>query len=121
MVRNDDILVAEGSHFAIQFAERDSGKKLAKEFWEQLDGRTQTRFLVLFQRLCDTGRLSSPDQWRKVDDGVREFKRSGYRIFAFRAGDVWYLTNGFKKSKKKKRQSEAIRQAVRIKNECMAR
>ncbi len=120
MVRNDDILVVKGSHFAIKFAERDSGKNLAKEFWEQLDGQTQRRFLVLFQRFCDTGRLSSPDQWRKVGDGVREFKRSGYRIFSFRDGNAWYLTSGFKKSTKK-RQNEAIKQAMRIRDEHMAR
>jgi hypothetical protein len=120
MDSSGDRIVTAGALFSVRYAVRASGKRPAEEFLGSLDRKAQMRLFLLMQRLCDCGRITNKQQFRKLRDEIWEFKRGSHRLFAYREDSVWYLTNGFCKSTKKL-QDAAIEQAIRIRSEQIAR
>lgn len=70
----------------------------------------------LFELLSQTGRISNPEKFKKLEGDLWEFKSFQTRIGTFRHGRTWYLTGGFIKKRDHWPASE-IQKANRIRLE----
>jgi phage-related protein len=109
---NDD-LVCDGAWGSIRYAKLPDGSMPAKEYLESLDEKDLTRVIALMQRMADVGRICNTEQFRKLDDGIWEFKRGPVRILCFQRGNGWVLTHGYKKQSQRLPASE-LKRAKRI-------
>ena len=66
--------------------------------------------------MAEHGTVRNPEQFKPVQGKIFEFKKHQIRVFCFREGDRWLLTNGYKKKKTKLDQGE-IDRAERIMGE----
>lgn len=78
------------------------------------------RLVALFRRVAEHGDAPNPEQFKHVQGKLFEFKKHQIRVFCFRHGDSWILTNGYKKKEDRLRPAK-IRQAERIMGEHLAR
>ena len=111
-------VVASGPHGTIECAVRVNGKMEAREFLESAECK---RYLYALAACFHEIVNSNPD-----DDEVRpkplkktrisEFKKGQVRIFCYRDGTAWVLTNGFLK-KSEKTPPGLIERAERIRME----
>ena len=97
----DDLILAEGWWGSVQYAVRSSGKSEAKSWFEKQKPKVQSQFDHLFRRIAQTGLISNKELFRKLKDGIFEFKRGGNRIACFRVENTWFLTHRFPKASDK--------------------
>jgi Phage derived protein Gp49-like (DUF891) len=89
-----------GIRFTVIYAIRTDESIPALDFFEGLDRQWQARFLTLYTRLGDTGRISNPEQFSKFGDDFWEFKAFRYRMPCYyREGKQVVITHGFIKKK----------------------
>lgn len=117
---DDKKVVARGSLRTIAYATGANGSMPAKDLIEGLDESDQRKIAALFQRMADQGKVANREQFKKVEDDLFEFKKHQTRVFCFRRGNTWFLTNGYRKKKKKLDPSEVAR-ARRIRGEHVQR
>lgn len=116
----DSTIVVRGNLRTIEYAIRANGSMPAKEFIEGLSVPDQAKILVLFRRMADKGDVPNREQFKLVEGKIFEFKKQQIRVFCFRKGDRWLLTNGYKKKRDKLDRSE-IDRAQRIMQEHLER
>ena len=85
-------------------------------FLEELPEKERMRFVTLFQRMADTGRIHNEEQFKKEQDKIYAFKRGQMRIGSFQIEERWLLTHGFIKKCSRWPKAELDR-AERIMNE----
>ena len=106
-----------GVRLKVVFAIRDDESIPARNFFDGLDRQWQARFLTLYTRLGDTGRISNPEQFSKFGDDFWEFKAFQVRMICyFLPGRRVVVTHGFAK-KKDAFDKREIRRAEAIKSE----
>lgn len=116
----DSNIVVRGNQRTIEYAIRTNGSMPAKEFIESLDDSDQRKMAALFDRMAQHGTVPNPKQFKFVRGKIFEFKKHRIRVFCFRKGDRWLLTNGYPKKKDKLDQGE-IDKAERIMREHLER
>lgn len=76
--------------------------------------------MALFTRMGDHGKIHDEEKFKHEQDKLYAFKIFKARIYCFRDGNDWVLTNGcFKKSNKA--DPNEIARATRIMNEAINR
>ena len=116
----DRPIVVRGSLRTIEYAVCANGSMPAKDFIESLDESGQRKMATLFDRMAKHGNAPNPKQFKPVRGKIFEFKKHQIRVFCFRKGDRWLLTNGYKKKTDKLDQGE-IDRAERIMREHLER
>ena len=116
----DSSIVVYGNQRTIEYAIRTNGSMPAMEFVEGLSDSDQTKMAVLFDRMAQHGNAPNPKQFKPVRGKIFEFKKHQIRVFCFRKGDRWLLTNGYKKKRDRLDQGEVDR-AERIMGEHLER
>ena len=120
MAQTPDHLVIEQGSISVAFLVDPSGGSAAKDFLESggVTSQDKARLAYLFKKMASQGVLKNIEHFRKLEGRkeVHEFKANQARVFAFRDGNCWYLTNGVVK-KKDKHQPADIDRAERIWNE----
>ena len=116
----DRPIVVRGSLRTIEYAMRANRSTPARDFIEGLDESDQRKIAVLFRRMADKGNVPNREQFKCVRGRIFEFKKHQIRVFCFREGDCWLLTNGYKKKKDKLDRSE-IDRAERVMQEHLER
>lgn len=116
----DILLVTRGGKLNICYAVSANGASPAKEFVQGLDLADKAKIAALLQRLANCGTISNAEQFKHVEDSIWELKKHQIRLFCFRDGDSWFLTNGYKKKQDRLNRTE-IDRANRIMNEHKAR
>jgi Phage derived protein Gp49-like (DUF891) len=118
----DTNLAYRGLHFSIVFAIRNDGTRPALEFFRDLDARWQARFLTLYTKLGDTGRIPNTEQFSKFGDEFWEFKAFRYRMPCYYGADKHVvITHGFVKKKEGSAPRQEQDRAKSIKQEHDAR
>jgi hypothetical protein len=97
--RDDRLVAVTGTVFGIEYAVGEDGVPPAKEFIDALDEGDQRKLAVLFKRMADHGSVPNREQFKQVRGPLFEFKKHQIRVFCFRSGSRWVLTNGYKKKK----------------------
>lgn len=92
-------IAVQGAMRTIEYAVRADGSMPAKVFIESLIIAEQSMLAALFKRMADCGTVPNREQFKQVRDKVFEFKKHQIRVFCFRVGNTWVLTNGYKKKK----------------------
>ena len=113
-------VVVRGTMRTIEYAICANGSMPAREFIEGLDDSDQRKLAVLLRRMAEHGSVPNREQFKHVQGKLFEFKKHQIRVFCFRHGDSWILTNGYKKKEDRLRPAK-IRQAERIMGEHLAR
>ncbi len=72
--------------------------------------------MALFSRMGDMGKIHDEEKFKHEQDKIYAFKIHQSRIYCFRDGNDWVLTNGCFKKRNKADPTEIVR-AVRIMNE----
>ena len=107
-----------GQQFTIVYAIRNDDSIPAQDFFEALDRQWQARFLTLYTRLGDTGRISNPEHFSKFGNDFWEFKAFRYRMPCYHCeGRLVVITHGFTKKKEGRAPEQEIDRAERIQNE----
>lgn len=90
-----ETVIARGSKRRISFAKLSSGTSPAEDSWVGLSAKQQAPFRVLFEELCDHGRIRNKGRYKRLDGEIWEFKANGVklRIGCFTVGETTYLTN----------------------------
>ena len=113
-------VVAQGLHGRIEFAVRDNGAKEAEDFLRSPGCRPYvTGLATRFQAIVDNGDIDGVRP-KFLRDGIHEIIKGQARIFCFKDGDSWRLTNGALK-RGNKAQDRDIDRAVTITREDRAR
>jgi hypothetical protein len=87
-----------GSKLTVEFAKLTNGPMPGLDFLVALEDRWQARLRALFERLGEFGRITNPEQFRKVRDGFWEFKCFQIHMLCyFRPGGHVVITHGFTK------------------------
>jgi hypothetical protein len=107
-----------GGRFTIVYAIRGDESIPALDFFDGLDRQWQARFLTLYTRLGDTGRINNTDQFSKFGDDFWEFKAFRYRMPCYyREGRKVVITHGFIKKKEGRAPEQEKRRAEDIQAE----
>jgi hypothetical protein len=89
-----------GICLTVVYAIRADDSIPALDFFDGLDRQWQARFLTLYTRLGDSGRISNLEQFSKFGEGFWEFKAFRYRMPCYyREGRQVVITHGFIKKK----------------------
>ena len=115
----DSNIVVRGTSGRSNTRSEPTGRCQPRSSWKGSDS-DQTKMAVLFDRMAQHGDAPNPKQFKPVRGKIFEFKKHQIRVFCFRKGDRWLLTNGYKKKKDKLDQSEVAR-AERIMGEHLER
>lgn len=117
----DRAMVVHGAMRTIEYAVCSNGAMPAKAFIEtELSQAEQLKLVVLFRRMADHGNIPNREQFKAISGDVFEFKKHQIRVFCFRQGNRWLLTNGCKKKRDRLDPNE-IRRAKRIMTEHLQR
>lgn len=122
----DEQIVLKGSAATIAYAMDAKGEMPAKAFFEDTKGKdapsAQERAGLeqAFMVMAEHGTIRNDQQFKKERGEIYGFKKYQARVAAFRVGDTWFLTHGFKKKKDKWPEKELDR-ANRIRGEHMNR
>lgn len=119
MVERNDNIVYRGKLISVVWAVDANQKMPAKEFWEVLARKVQTKLMARFMQLADEGRIHNTNHFKKLQPTVLwEFKARVWK-FHFRMLSFFYddstvvITSGFKKMTDRCPPSETKR-ALRI-------
>lgn len=121
----DEQIVLKGPAATIVYAMDAKGNMPAKEFLDKAgkDRPTDQELAGLhqaFKVMAQQGQIRNPDQFKKERGEIYGFKKYQARLAAFRIGNIWYLTHGFKKKKDQWPEAEFDR-ANRIRTEHLNR
>jgi len=98
---SDNIVVARGNWGRVEYAERSDGSVPARVFVRSLTDSDGAKLHALFKMMADQGRISNRTKFRQVEDDLFEFKAHQLRVSCWRAGNCWYLLDGFVKKQDK--------------------
>lgn len=108
------IPAARGRWGTVEWAIDARGRKPGCEFFERLGESDQAKVLALFRLLADTGQIRNREKFKKVVDGLFEFKSFQLRFFGdFRPGYRFIVASGVRK-KQHRADPADIRVALRI-------
>lgn len=114
-------VVYSGREFSIEYAVCLNEAMPARDFIEgQLNEREQRQLMALFTRLGDIGEIRNPQQFKKLEGKLWEFKRHQIRVACFQQGHRWILASAFRKKRDNWPRQE-IERAQRIMQEHLAR
>jgi len=116
----DSPVVVCGAWGTIEYAVCLNGSMPAKKFIESLDISEQAVLTPLFERMANHGTIPNRQQFKIVRREIFEFKKQQFRVFCFRKGNRWFLTNGYRKKKNQLDPNE-IRRAKRVMAEHLER
>lgn len=107
--------VVKGPCRRVQWARDRNGSYPGFEFYNSLDEEEQAKALGLFRRLADSGRIQNKQQFKKLEEGLWEFKpTSQVRLFGdHRPGGRFLVAYGVKKKKWKHSRSD-LNKAQRV-------
>jgi len=114
------VVVVRGAMRTIEYAVCINESSPARDFIESLNESDQRKLVALLGRMAEHGNVPNKEQFKHVDGKLFEFKKHQIRVFCFRDGDSWILTNGYKKKEDKLRPAK-IGQAKRIMEEHLTR
>jgi phage-related protein len=108
----------KGRSCNLDFACCRDGSQPAKEFVDGLEVKDRTKFEALLRQLSDTGTLWNKQKFKKLqgDSGIWELRAGDYRLFCFKSGRTWFLTNGFRKDTNRT-PPQQVKLAIRVMNE----
>lgn len=110
-------VVVQGLHGSVIYARLPDGTSPSREFFNSLSIGERTKFLSIFSSLLNNATLrhNNRQQFRQVEGELFEFKRNDLqmRIFAFRAGKVWYLIRGLSGKKEDALPPGEVKRALR--------
>jgi|HubBroStandDraft_5_1064220.scaffolds.fasta_scaffold52909_3 hypothetical protein len=107
-----------GALFTIEYAKRRDGSMPGLDFFNEAEVRWQARLIILFKLLADTGRIRNLEQFRKIAEGLFEFKAFQVRMPCyFRPDQRVVITHGFRKKKEGATPRQEIERAAQIKAE----
>jgi len=112
---HDHDVVAKGPCRTIHFAREKNGNCPALEFYESLSKDEQAKALALFKRLADSGSIHNREKFKKLEDGLWEFKPTSQVRFIgdFRPRGRFFVSLGVRK-KKDRHSSSDLDRARRI-------
>ena len=116
---NKSKLVYDGKVFKIEFFVTESGKVPAEEWLESLTEKQQAKFVALFMRFGDLGKIWNERKFKHLSgtDQIFEFKVDSGRVLSFFFyGKRLVLTHGFSKKSAKTPKKE-IEMAEKFKQE----
>lgn len=122
----DEQIVLKGPAATIAYAVDAKGDMPAKAFLDNSKGKDAPSPQELaglqqaFNVMVEHGTIRNSEQFKKERGEIYGFKKYQARIAAFRVGDTWFLTHGFKKKKDKWPERELDR-ANRIRDEHLKR
>lgn len=123
---SEEQVVVRGLARTVAYATDGCGEMPAQVFLETTKGKQapsqqeRAGLFHLFRLMAEKGSISNPEQFKKERGEIFGFKKYQARVAAFRVGNVWYLTHGFKKKKNRWNPSD-LERADRIRTECMKR
>lgn len=108
------IIVTRGECFTVECAILKNGSSKSRKFLKSLEKKKRAKISSVIQRYADFGHINNPEQFKKVEGKLWEFKAFQVRIFMYHcAPKTIALTHGFHK-KKDKIPSSQIKRAERI-------
>ena len=91
----------------MEWAETRAGKRPAKEFYDNLDEEDQAKAQALFKRFADHGRITNREKFKKLQDGLFEFKSYQVRFLGdHRPGHRFVVATGIKKKRDKHKRKD---------------
>ena len=105
----DSLIVVRGVMRTIEYAVCSNGSMPAKEFIESLSISEQAALASLFRRMADHGSFRNQERFKFIRGKIFEIKRHQLRVFCFRRGNRWFLTNGYKKKRSRLDPNEIAR------------
>lgn len=103
-----------GQKKTVEWAETSSGRRPAQEFFEELGDQDKAKVLALLKRFANHGRISNREKFKKIQDGLFEFKSFQVRLLGdHRPGHRFLLALGLTKKRNKHRPKD-IRKALAI-------
>ena len=106
-------LVYEGEIFQIEFYVDSNGHAPAEDWLDRLDAKKQQKFIALFVRLGDHGKIWNETKFKHLTDTsqIFEFKVDESRVLSFFFfGKRLILTNGFTKKGAKTPNEKSLEQ-----------
>lgn len=96
----DDQVAIHGEKLRLLWAMEATGRTPAREFFLAQSGGDRAKLLALFKRLADLGAIGNHEKFKKLEDGLWEFKSFQLRILgAFRPDSIFLLAHGVRKKK----------------------
>jgi hypothetical protein len=96
MAGPDDRTAVTGALYAIVYASRPNGERLAEMFYESLSRSDQAKVNNLLRVFSEAGRLKQ-EKFKRVESDLFAFKSFRIRIGCYRSDNCWYLLDGFEK------------------------
>jgi phage-related protein len=102
MKPREPIIFYRGRKFVVECAIRRNGKSESAEFLDGLDKVYRTKLIKIIRKFAEIGHIHNPEQFKKVEGRIYEFKEFQRRIFAFfnGAGCIVLTHGSIKKSNK---------------------
>lgn len=87
-----------GEKFTIEWALDGNGTARGLEYFQQLRTKDQVKVTALLKRLADHGAITNREKFKKLDDGLFEFKSYQVRLLGdFRPGGRFLIAYGVTK------------------------
>ena len=109
-----------GGRQPVHAAQKLDGTEPALGFINDLDDKDKRRVLRLFEKKA-AGHALSPEDFRKLRDGLFEFKDFQIRMPCFSTPKGWFVTHGFIKKKEGRTPESEIARADLIRSEFLKR
>jgi len=107
---NQDDKILKGPCAIVAYARRENGKRLAKDFIENISREEQAKLSKSFRTITKVGNIYNKERFRKVRGKIFEFKiHPKVRVLCFQRGKTWLLTHGFNKETNKTPEREIKR------------
>jgi hypothetical protein len=117
MASTPDHVILEQGILSVAFLVDPAGRSPARDLLEsdEVSDQDKARLAYLFQKMAGQGCIRNTEHFKKLEGRkeVHEFKAHQARVFAFRDGNCWFLTNGVVKQQDKHRRAD-IDRAERI-------
>jgi hypothetical protein len=93
---------AQGLWGSVVWAMDAQGRLPAQDFFRNLDPPDQAKTMALFRRLACRGRIESRENFKKLEDGLWEFKKHQIRFIGdFHPGQIFLVAHAVRKKKDK--------------------
>jgi hypothetical protein len=108
-------VLRDGASRKLLWGADPSGRRRAREYFEELELADQAKFEALFRLLAETGRIKNKEKFVKEPGGIYCFKCHAKRIACFFDGRDVVLIDGFgKKTRQSKRSRRRLETAARL-------
>lgn len=96
-------------NYRLCYIETKPDQSPVKKFMDLIPDEQKNRFDRMFDRICDQGKISNQDHFKKVGEfrhcGKRtpifEFKGWMYRLFCIPSGNEWIIVHGYVKKERR--------------------